>query len=67
MFNTDEDIILYSLSMWQNYIQTGNVSLSSEDAMNMKKPNLINPLNLDQIKFIARIETIKEKLREQRN
>jgi len=50
--------IIISLGMRINYIQTGKISMSSEDAKNAGKSNLIKPLSEDQMEAILRMRKV---------
>lgn len=53
--------ILISLNMRINYIQTGNVVLSADDAVNSGKKHLVKALSEDQMRLILRMkDTFRE-------
>ena len=69
MSDSDNQVKFRALNMWANYIETGDVTMSAADAINMKQSlNNMNPimklkpLNLEQQKFVIRLRemAIKE-------
>lgn len=64
MFKTDREVIIYALTMWQNYIQTGDVLQNPDDAKNCGESKKIKSLTIDQMEFLVRIEKIKQKLKQ---
>lgn len=48
--------------MWINYIQTGDVTMSSQDCENMEHLEKIKVLSTDQMKFIIRLDELKKKI-----
>ena len=54
----DKEIVFYSLRMWKNYIQTGDVNMSSDDAINRGCKDSIRMLNSDQQEFVIRLEEL---------
>ena len=57
---TNNEIIYRALMMWANYIETSDVNLSSNDAINMRRYNKINILDLYQQKFICRLRELAQ-------
>ncbi len=55
---TDKEVILYSLKMRKNYIETGNVNLSAVDAINIGKPEIVKKLDHYQKPLISKINII---------
>jgi len=63
---TDKEIIYQAINMWQNYIQTNDVTLSSIDVRNAYGDKLyegvkINKLSIEQMEFIVRLDKLKNK------
>lgn len=54
----DNVVIYQSLMMWRNYIETNNVTLSANDAVNMGKPEAVRRLDDVQLRFIDRLEKL---------
>lgn len=61
MFDTDNEKIYAALKYWANYIETGDVCLSRNDAIRMNKRNIIKPLNIEQEKFVIKLRELAEK------
>jgi hypothetical protein len=64
MFNpdsSDKEIIRHALLMWRNYIQTGDVVMSTADAVNSGQQDKCRQLNSNQIDFVIRLEQLAEK------
>jgi hypothetical protein len=53
MFEQDKHVRSHALSMWANYIETGELSCSATEYKNMLKE--VNELSTDQEKFVARL------------
>jgi hypothetical protein len=60
--NEVEDVIM-ALIMRINYIQTGNIALSANDAVACKKHKIIKALDPPQKEAISRMEKLVEKFR----
>ena len=63
----EEEIIAIALTMRQNYIETGSISVGAKDIGNMgehakKHGAKLQLLNIDQMKLIIKIEKIKLKI-----
>ncbi len=58
---SDEELIQHSLNLWANYLETGDVTLSQRDAVNMGKPDLINSLTLEQQSLVLRLRQLSLK------
>ena len=58
----DEDLVKRSLLMWRNYIETGNVVLSANDAINSGQPKLVRALDQHQKQLVHRLEQLAESL-----
>ena len=59
----DKEIKYRSILMWRNYIQTGDIHWSSQDAVNIGKPEKAKMLSSDQQEFVIRLEELaKEQL-----
>jgi len=54
----EQDLIYYSLAMRKNYIETGDVSLSAQDALNCGYGDKVKLLSIDQIRAIAKIKQL---------
>jgi hypothetical protein len=61
---TDYQVIRQALLMWRNHIETGNVSLSQQDAINCGREKEINKLDNNQIEFTKRLEQLANKATE---
>ena len=59
MFETDASLIAYSLNMWANYIETGDICLNAQDARNTKKE--INALTTSQMEMVIRLRKLSSK------
>lgn len=53
-------LIRNALQYWANYIETGDMTLCSEDASRMGSN--INPLNLDQMKHIIALRELAQEI-----
>jgi hypothetical protein len=70
--NEDRELMRTGMVMWANYIETGNVNLSSQDVNNITNggrsrpdPDLrINQLSQDQVDFVAKLRLTATKLSE---
>lgn len=66
MFDTDQAVKAHALQMWANYVETGNVLLSAEDAESQNKcrrPNeriSIKALTPSQMKLVIRLRDMAE-------
>jgi hypothetical protein len=49
----DSQLEFFALSNWANYIETGDVAMSAQDAQNCKRP--FNALSQDQMTFVLRL------------
>lgn len=59
----DKELLYRSLIMWRNYIQTGDVNLSTQDLVNCGDTKDVRMLNIDQQEFVIRLEELaKEQL-----
>jgi len=56
----EREIIVVALQMRTNFIETGSVVLSAEDAVAQKKP--VKALSTDQMRLIVRSRELVEKL-----
>lgn len=61
MFETDEQIIIHALNMWKNHIETGNVLLSANDAIEQKKHKLLKPISEDTRILLIKIKLLRDK------
>ena len=58
----DKDILYYSLSCRRCIIETGDYSMSAQDALNAGHQDQIRALTTDQMKVIIRIEELMTQL-----
>jgi len=58
MFESDQSVIKHALLMWRNWIETNNVVISAQDALNMDEKKLIRPLDPEQREFVQRLEKL---------
>lgn len=56
---TDTSKIAYALGMWRNFIQTGDMSMSAEDAK--RSGERVNALDIEQMKFVIRLDELAQK------
>ena len=56
----DSNLIFYALNMWANYIETGNVALSKQDAINCKYSEVIKKLSPSQMELTLRLRKLSE-------
>ncbi len=61
LFEKDTHVKAHALNMWANHIETGDVTLSSNDAIRMKKFETLKVLTDDQKKFISRLRKLATK------
>ena len=54
----NKQIIYHSLSMWRNYIQTGDVCISADTAVKMGKLDKCRMLSSDQQEFVIQLEEV---------
>ena len=54
----DKEVVFYALRMWKNHIQTGDVNMSSDDAIKMGKPHLCRMITQEQQDFVIRLEEL---------
>jgi hypothetical protein len=59
---TDEQLIANSLSMWANYVETGDMALSAIEAREQKLP--YNALMVDQMKLIIRLRELSDSFKQ---
>lgn len=52
MFDSDRHIRNFALTLWANYIETGNVATSRHDVRPPDKPNVLSD---DQQRFVQRL------------
>ncbi|MFL9611027.1 ribonuclease H [Methylobacillus sp. Pita2] len=55
---SDNELIMRSLMLWANYIETGSVIISATDAKNMNQPDLIKKLDRHQTQLIKRLRNL---------
>lgn len=53
---SDKHDIFYALSLWANHIETGDIGLSAQDAINTGGKT--TPLTLDQMKKVIRLREL---------
>lgn len=63
----DEALIARALLMWRNYIQTGNVVLSHNDAVNSKQSHLLRQLSREQVDLVLKLEKLSGFYQEMQN
>jgi hypothetical protein len=54
----DNELISRALNYWANWIETGDVTLSSSDAIDCDMHKIIKPLSLDQQKLVVRLKEL---------
>lgn len=59
MFENDNEIVAQALSMWANHIETGRVTNTATDVINMGL--FPKPLTMDQMKFVIRLRELSVK------
>ncbi len=57
----DRQIIAYALDLWANFIQTGELTMSAQDAERAGEP--IKALSTDQMKMVIRLRDLAAKAR----
>lgn len=62
MAMTDKEIISHALSMWGNYIETGDVTLNGSDAVQRNKLKSIKFLDRDQLVLLGRIRQLQQEI-----
>lgn len=60
MFDTVEQKMQWACSMWANYIETGNMALSRNDATERQQSHIIRKLSADQEAMVAELRSIKQ-------
>jgi hypothetical protein len=65
LFKRDAEIVSCALTMWANYIETGHVTLSSQDAQNCGYKDEIRTLDDNQMRFVLRLRKMSTKKWEQ--
>lgn len=60
-FNDDVNVVSHALSMWANYIETGDVTLSKQDCRNCGYTDRAKHLSNDQAFFVARLRHLSMK------
>jgi hypothetical protein len=56
---SDKDVITQALGLWANHIETGNVSMSSRDAVNCGSPDQVKSLGDEQKRFVVRLRDLQ--------
>lgn len=56
---TDTEIVFRALCMWSNHIETGDVTLSAQDANNCGYK--VKGLSSEQIEFISRLKELQRR------
>lgn len=59
MFKTDAQKIFQALSMWANYLETGDPCLSANDANNCKME--VRPMTVEQAVFVNDLRELSYK------
>jgi len=54
--HSDEDLIYLALHQWANYIETGDINMSAQDAHNQDRK--FNALSTKQMKFVVRLREL---------
>lgn len=54
----DESKIYYALTLWANYIETGNVVLDAQTAQ--KRGEKVNALDISQMKMVIRLRELAQ-------
>lgn len=60
MFVKDSEVLAHALLMWINYIETGDVVMSRNDAIESQKFKSIKSLTDEQMKFVLRLKALRE-------
>lgn len=60
-------VIHAALAMWRNYVETGNVLLSLQDAINSKQFKLCKVLDTNQKRLVVQLESLMEKVEKAQN
>lgn len=55
---SDKHITAHALGMWKNYLQTGDVCLSTQDAINCGTPEKCNRLDSQQQELVNRLDDL---------
>ncbi len=55
---SDREVVYFALNMWKNLVETGDVHMSAEDAINIGKRGRVRSLNSDQAAFVARLNRL---------
>lgn len=58
----EKELIIRSLQMRKNYMETRDPALSARDAINMEKPNIVRFLDSDQCILRVEIDNLIKKL-----
>ena len=61
MTSEEIQIIAMALNYWSNYIETGDMTLTSDDLKNMKRP--ARHLSMDQMKKIIELRELARKVK----
>lgn len=59
---TEKRDLIHALSMWINYVQTGDVSMSQVDAVNAKMEDKIKPITEEQMERILELKKLQRKV-----
>tara|TARA_R110002153_G_scaffold152542_3_gene304156 strand:- start:15364 stop:15585 length:222 start_codon:yes stop_codon:yes gene_type:complete len=59
---TNKEMLSRSLMIWRNYLQTGDVNLSTESAIQYGWKDKCKQLNSDQQEFIIRLEELQKEI-----
>ena len=62
MFDTDKEILYQALSVWMNHIETGDVGISAQDAINMRRAHKINKLDDFQKGLLKLMDNLRTRL-----
>lgn len=54
----DSELVFYALGYWANYVETGEITLSAQDAQNAKRP--FKALSQDQMVMVLRLRNLAQ-------
>ncbi len=56
----DKHLVFHSLGMWINHLETGDVVMSSVDAVNCGQPGKVKALSDDQKRLVLRLRDLQK-------
>ena len=59
---SNKEVARRALLLWRNLIQTGDVTLSTQDAINAGQADKCRMLNSDQQEFVIRLEELADRM-----